>query len=230
MKRLTLAIALLAAGTSVAAEKSAFKPSNEDAKVAYSIGFLNGSTSLEQLKDLDVNAYVAGFRDAYSKVEPALSKEDINTTLNAFKERLTKSAEADMLKFAEENAAKGKAYLAANAKKKGVKTTQSGLQYEVLKEGKGSKPKASDTVTVHYEGRSIDGAIFDSSLTNNEPVSFQLDQVIDGWTEGLQLMTPGSKYKLTIPADLAYGADGVGPIAPNSVLVFEVELIRVGDK
>lgn len=228
MKRLTLVCAILAAGSAMAAEKSTFKPATEDAKVGYSIGFLNGSASLEQFKGLDVESYVAGFRDARASKEGALNEAEMEGVLNAFRARLMQEAQADFLKQAEENNRKGAAYLAENGKKAGVKTTASGLQYLVQADGKGDKPKATDTVTVHYEGRLIDGTVFDSSRERGEPVTFQLDQVIKGWTEGLQLMSPGAKYQFVIPPALGYGEQGVASIPPNAVLVFDVELISVG--
>jgi FKBP-type peptidyl-prolyl cis-trans isomerase FklB len=127
----------------------------------------------------------------------------------------------------EANGKAGAAYLAENAKKAGVKTTASGLQYEVLQEGTGATPKAEDQVKVHYEGKLLDGTVFDSSIARNEPATFPLNQVIAGWTEGVQLMKEGAKYKFTIPAALAYGETGSGPIPANSTLVFTVELIKV---
>jgi len=122
-------------------------------------------------------------------------------------------------------------YLAKNKERSGVKTTASGLQYEVLKEGQGASPVATDTVAVHYEGRLIDGTVFDSSIQRGEPAIFPLDQVIPGWTEGVQLMKPGAKYRFTIPPELGYGPEGAGGvIPPNAVLVFEVELLAVAPR
>ncbi|QWF72444.1 FKBP-type peptidyl-prolyl cis-trans isomerase [Methylomonas paludis] len=127
----------------------------------------------------------------------------------------------------EENQAAGTAFLAENAKKPGVITTASGLQYQVLTEGTGATPKATDTVTVHYEGTTIDGKVFDSSYKRGAPASFPLNRVIPGWTEGLQLIKEGGKSRLFIPANLAYGARQAGPdIGPNSTLIFDVELIK----
>jgi len=128
----------------------------------------------------------------------------------------------------EENKAKGAAFLAENSKKPNIKTTASGLQYEVLVPGKGAKsPAASDDVTVHYKGTSIDGNEFDSSYSRGEPTTFPLNRVIPGWTEGVQLMTEGAKYRFFIPSELAYGERGAGPIGPNETLIFEVELIKI---
>jgi len=131
-------------------------------------------------------------------------------------------------KTAEENRAAGEAFLADNAKKDTVKVTNSGLQYEVIKEGTGRSPSASDKVTVHYKGTTLDGTVFDSSYKRGEPATFPLNQVIPGWTEGVQLMKEGAHYRFYIPADLAYGNRGAGPvIEPGATLVFEIELIKV---
>lgn len=128
----------------------------------------------------------------------------------------------------EENKAAGAAFLATNATKPNVKTTASGLQYEILTPGTGTtSPKATDTVTVHYKGTTIDGKEFDSSYSRGEPTSFPLNRVIPGWTEGVQLMKEGAKYRFYIPSELAYGEQGAGPIAPNSTLIFDVELIKI---
>jgi len=127
----------------------------------------------------------------------------------------------------EKNVKEGEAFLAANAKKDGVKTTASGLQYKVIKAGTGATPKASDEVKVHYHGTLIDGTVFDSSVQRGEPISFPLNGVIAGWTEGLQLMKVGDKFQFAIPSALAYGEQGSGPIGPNSTLIFEVELLGI---
>ncbi len=130
--------------------------------------------------------------------------------------------------MAESPIEKGEKYLAENAKKEGVKTTASGLQYKVLKEGEGKTPKATDTVQVHYRGTLLDGTEFDSSIKRGEPAEFPLNRVIKGWTEGVQLMKEGSKYQFVIPPQLAYGDRGAGgPIGPNETLIFEVELLKI---
>lgn len=228
MKRLILASAMMiATGGALAAGNAPAKLSTEDAKVAYSIGYLTGKTNSEQLPGLDVSAYVSGFKDAYSKKPSALSEDEMKATLTAFKQKKMAEAQAKYQLEASANGKKGEAFLATNGKKPGVKTTASGLQYEVLSEGKGAKPVPADTVKVDYEGKLIDGTVFDSSIQRHEPATFQLDQVIPGWTEGLQLMTVGSKYRFTIPAAQAYGEQGAGPIPPNSVLVFEVTLLDI---
>lgn len=123
---------------------------------------------------------------------------------------------------------RGREFLATNAKREGVTTTASGLQYEVITMGTGDQPSATSTVTVHYEGTLTDGTVFDSSISRGQPATFPLNRVIRGWTEGLQLMPIGSKFRFYIPSELAYGAGGQGPIGPNEVLVFVVELISIG--
>ena len=134
----------------------------------------------------------------------------------------------DNTKSANENQAEGIAFLTENAKKEGITTTPSGLQYEILTEGKGASPSATDKVTVHYQGTTIDGKEFDSSYKRGESITFPLNGVIAGWTEGLQLMQEGAKYRLYIPSELAYGANGAGAdIGPNSTLIFDVELIKI---
>ncbi|MFN3587171.1 MAG: FKBP-type peptidyl-prolyl cis-trans isomerase [Moraxellaceae bacterium] len=229
MKRLLLPALLAATLPAIAADKKAPSPllANEAAKAAYSIGFLSGKANQQNLESLNVDAYVAGFRDAYANKTPALSEDEMRATLDAFKQKLMAEAMEKAAKLVAENKTKADAYLAENAKKPGVTRTASGLQYEVLVPGKGPRPKETDMVRVHYHGTLIDGTVFDSSVQRGEPVTFTLSQVIPGWVEGLQLMGVGSKYRLTIPPELAYGEAGAGPIEPNTVLVFEVELLGI---
>lgn len=199
----------------------------DDQKAAYSIGYMTGKATESQVPKLDTKNFIAGFNDAFAKKPGAMKEEDMKAALMAFETRMRAEAMAKLKKDASEGVAKGAAFLAENAKKAGVKTTASGLQYEVITEGKGAKPVASSTVKVHYEGKLLDGTVFDSSIKRGEPISFPLAGVIPGWTEGLQLMTVGSKYRFTIPSSLAYGEQGAGPIPPNAVLVFEVELLDI---
>ena len=148
-----------------------------------------------------------------------------------FQKKLQEIANEQKKKVADENAKVSADFLAENAKKDGIKVTESGLQYEVITEGNGASPKATDVVKVHYEGTLISGQIFDSSIKRGEPVEFPLNQVIPGWTEGVQLMKVGSKYRFFIPSNLAYGEQGAGGmIAPNSALIFEVELLEIKSK
>lgn len=229
MKRTLMAAALLVSLPVMAADKPATSNpySKEEDKAAYSIGFLTGKSNVQHLETLNVDAYIAGFRDAYAKKQPVMTEDEMKVVLDSFKQKLAADAYAKAQKEAEENKGKAAAFLAANAKKPGVTSTASGLQYEVLAQGTGAKPKSSDVVKVHYQGTLIDGSVFDSSIQRGEPAVFQLDQVIQGWTEALQLMPVGSKYRLTLPPELAYGEQGAGPIPANSVLVFEVELLSI---
>src|SRR3989338_270904 len=156
------------------------------------------------------------------------SEKEVQETMMAFQNEMkTKQAEHAKV-LGGKNKKEGEAFLAENKKKEGVKTTASGLQYKVIKNGNGKKPKATDTVTVHYKGTLIDGTEFDSSYKRGEPTSFPVNQVIAGWTEALQLMNVGSKWQLFIPANLGYGDRGAGPqIGPNAAFIFEVELISL---
>lgn len=175
------------------------------------------------IADLDLADFRKAFETVYGGGEPELSMDEAQKVINEY---LTELQEKSM-KAAREA---GNAFLADNASKEGVKVTPSGLQYKVEKEGTGASPKAEDNVTVHYTGRLIDGTVFDSSVNRGEPATFPLNRVIPGWTEGLQLMKEGAKYVFFIPSDLAYGPQGVpNAIPPHSTLIFEVELIKVGD-
>lgn len=226
MMRLSMAVAL--AATMSAA--SALDLDSDAQKVGYTIGADMGS-SMRQFggDDIDLESVIAGLKAAYQGEDLALTPEQMETAMTAFSEARIKEMEAELSAIAEQNSAEGKAFLDENKDKEGVKTTDSGLQYKVLNEGEGAQPAASDEVTVNYEGRLIDGTVFDSSYERGEPVTFTLDHVIPGWTEGLQLMKEGSKYTFFIPSDLAYGEQGAGPqILPNSTLIFDVELLKVG--
>ena len=172
--------------------------------------------------DLDVADFVKAFETVYKGGEPELSMDEAQKVINEYLEEL----QAKAVKAAQEA---GNTFLKENAEKEGVKVTSSGLQYVVEKEGEGKQPSATDSVTVHYTGRLLDGTVFDSSVNRGEPATFPLNRVIPGWTEGLQLMKEGAKYVFFIPSDLAYGAQGVpNVIPPHSTLIFEVELIKVG--
>ncbi len=200
---------------------------SEDAKANYSVGYQIGGDFKRQGVPLDSAALVAGIRDAVEGDEPRLSEEERRTTLTELKRRVVAAEEAGREAVAEKNLAAAKAFLDANRSKEGVTTLPSGLQYKVIQEGKGPKPSATDTVTVHYRGTLVDGTEFDSSYSRNEPASFPVNRVIKGWTEALQLMGEGAKWELTIPPDLAYGERGAGTkIPPQSALVFEVELVK----
>ncbi len=221
----------LALCSSSAFAKDISNTSSAAEQVGYSFGYLMGRSNAESMKDLDINAFVEGLKTAAQGKPSALTDEEMGRVLTQFKKQAEAKQLIELKQKAEENAKIGSAFLAENAKKDGVKTTKSGLQYLVLKEGKGKSPKANSTVKVNYEGRLIDGTVFDSSIARNHPATFQVSQVIQGWTEGLQLMKEGASYRFFIPANLAYGQIGSGDvIEPNSTLIFDVDLLEVSTK
>ena len=191
-------------------------------KISYAIGLSMGQNLMGSgVTSLDYADLAAGIKDVLEKNQPQISYQEAQQVLGKFFSELEQ-------KIAGEAKAAGEAFLAENAKREGVKVTESGLQYEVLEATIGQKPKATDKVRVHYEGTLIDGTVFDSSYKRGESITFGLNQVIAGWTEGLQLMSIGSKYKLYLPYQLAYGERGAGAsIPPYATLVFDVELIKV---
>ncbi len=202
-------------------------------KASYSIGADIASNMKRQEIDLDVKALTAGIADAFAAGKMLLTEAEMKDVLAQFRTDMMARMETKQKSSGDKNVKDGEAFLASNAKKEGVKVTASGLQYKVLKAGKGTKfPKATETVKVHYHGTLIDGTVFDSSVDRGEPISFPLNGVIPGWTEGVQLMKEGDKFQFTIPSKLAYAERGAGgKIGPNSTLVFEVELIAIeGEK
>lgn len=199
--------------------------SSELQKAGYAAGYDVGINLKEGANDIDLEAFYQGLKDAYANNTPALSKEQMQQVVQAYMIRKEAEYKKELEKKAADNKAAGEAFLAENAKKEGVKTTASGLQYKVIQEGSGISPTATDTVVVHYEGRLLDGKVFDSSYERGEPASFPLDKVIAGWTEGLQLMKPGAIYEFYVSSDLAYGSAGNADIEPNSTLIFKVELL-----
>lgn len=220
-KLIYLLLAVLLVST-VACKKADL--STDKGKYSYAIGYNIGSSLKKDNVELDTDSFMAAIEDALKGKESGLTPEQAQQAIM----NLRISMQTKRTQGAEENKKKGDDYLAVNKTKEGVKTTASGLQYRVLKEGNGAKPKSTDTVKVHYSGKLIDGTEFDSSYKRNEPVEFKLDSVIKGWTEGVQLMTVGSKYELVIPSDLGYGPMGNQAIPGNSVLIFEVELLGTG--
>jgi FKBP-type peptidyl-prolyl cis-trans isomerase FklB len=219
-------VATLLASTSLAQNVTELKDEKE--KVSYSIGLDIGNTFKKQNMDINPDILQAGLRDALSGKTPLLNDEQVKETMAEYSKTMME-AQANRAKEAgKKNLEIGAKFLAENKGKEGVKTTPSGLQYKVLKEGSGTPPTAVDTVETHYRGTLINGTEFDSSYKRNEPATFPVNAVIKGWTEALQLMKPGSKYQLFIPADLAYGERGAGQdIGPNETLIFEVELLGV---
>ena len=196
--------------------------------VSYAIGVLVGSNNKQQLKtapgndEMNLEAMAAAFRLATLGEEVEISEEDANAIIQSYFQQASK-------REAQANLEEGNKFLEENGKREGVTTTESGLQYEVLTEGTGEKPTETDKVRVNYHGTLIDGTVFDSSVDRGEPVVFGVNQVIPGWTEALQLMPVGSKWKVYIPSDLAYGANPRpgGAIKPNMALIFEVELLEI---
>ncbi|MBS0590584.1 MAG: FKBP-type peptidyl-prolyl cis-trans isomerase [Proteobacteria bacterium] len=200
---------------------------NEKEKFGYLVGTKVGE-NLAQIKgDVDQTALIAALQDSLKGAKAKLTPEELNEVNQEFMQKLQAERTAKVADEAKKNQAEGDAFLAKNKAKAGVKTTASGLQYEVVKEGTGPKPKATDTVKVDYVGTKINGEEFDASAKHGGPATFQLNGVIPGWTEGVQLMTVGSKYKFYIPAKLAYGENGPGPIGPNATLVFDVTLLAI---
>ncbi|MCH4248717.1 MAG: FKBP-type peptidyl-prolyl cis-trans isomerase [Acinetobacter populi] len=209
---------------------SSFDPKTATAveKISYVFGY--EVTSQMTPPELDVNAFSAGARAGHAHEEFPYSKEEINAAYQEFVAQQKNNDQPAALSQPEVSAPSDDAnvkFLTENAKKPNVKTTASGLQYIVDKEGTGKQPKATDVVKVNYEGKLITGEVFDSSFENGQPVEFPLNQVIPGWTEGLQLMKEGAEYTFFIPAKLGYGAQGTGPIPANSTLIFKVQLLEV---
>ncbi|MGE5809723.1 MAG: FKBP-type peptidyl-prolyl cis-trans isomerase [Nitrospirota bacterium] len=206
-------------------EKTELKTDKD--KLSYALGADMGSNLKKFEIDIDADLYVKGMKDALSG-NVLLTDQEIRTLIMALQKDVQTKQQEKMKAQAEKNKKDGEAFLAENKKKEGVKTLPSGLQYKVITEGKGASPKATDTVTVHYKGTLTDGTEFDSSYKRNAPATFPVNGVIKGWTEALQLMKEGSKWQLFIPANLAYGESGRPGIPPNSVLIFDVELLKVG--
>lgn len=197
-------------------------------RLSYALGMDIASFLKTLGTEIDVAVFVQGLQDSFEGKETLLTGEEAAEIKNDFVRRRQEGRAEEMKKLAEENRKEGEAFLAKNKKQKGVMTTASGLQYTVLEEGKGPKPKKSDRVRVHYRGMLLDGTEFDSSYKRGQPATFPLTGVIPGWTEGLQLMKVGSKYKLFVPSNIAYGERGRPPrIGPNATLIFEVELLGI---
>ena len=196
------------------------EPSTDLEKLSYSLGIILGERIQNDFGDLDPNFVLEGLKDSKDPNSWKLDRPAINQAVQDAQTRIRAQQEQQVEAMAEANLKSGEAFLAENAKKDGVTVTASGLQYRVITEGAGDAPKATDTVKVHYEGRLISGDVFDSSIARGEPVSFPLNGVIPGWSEGVQLMKVGSKFEFTIPSALAYGPSGTGPIPPNSFYLF----------
>ncbi len=219
-----LCAVLLAA--QVYAEETALKTKMD--KVSYGLGISIGTNLKNQSVDVEPDAFAKGLNDALSGSKPLMTEQEMREVMVAFQQEMVAKQLERSKNLGEKNKKEGEPFLDANKKKEGVVTLPSGLQYKVIKEGKGKSPKAADTVTVNYRGTLIDGTEFDSSYKRGEPATFAVNAVIPGWTEALQLMKEGAKWQLFIPSNLAYGEKGAGNmIGPNAVLIFEVELISV---
>lgn len=220
---------VLFAGQAVAEEK---KQMSEKEKLSYSIGYTEGNNMAGFFKaqsvEIDTEIMVKAFKAGLSGIKPALTEQEMRQMLSALQKNITAKQAAGMKEIAEKNKKAGEAFLAENKKKEGVITLPDGLQYKVLKDGAGKTPKATDKVKVNYRGTLIDGREFDSSYKRGEPATFQVNAVIRGWTEALQLMKAGSKWEVFIPSSLAYGEKGAGNmIGPDSTLIFEIELLSI---
>ncbi|HET6328342.1 MAG TPA: FKBP-type peptidyl-prolyl cis-trans isomerase [Planctomycetaceae bacterium] len=220
--------------SAVAADEAPQAPAKPELKTpqqkgSYSFGYLVGSNLKKQVgpDSLELNAFLLGMREALNGKDRSMSEAQCAEAFKAFQKEVGARHMKTANVAGEKNKKDGEAFLAANKTKPGVKVLPSGIQYIVLKEGTGKQPKATDEVKVHYHGTLIDGKVFDSSVDRGEPATFRLDQVIPGWTESVQQMKEGSKWRVFIPPDQAYGANGPGPIGPNATLIFEIELLEV---
>lgn len=226
MKKTWLAAALATAITAPSA--FAYELKTEEQKLSYSLGLIVGGQLKQDVQDVDLEAFQQGLQTIYTDGEPLLTPDQVNQVMQSFQQKKMEEQRQAVAKLAQANLEKGDKYLADNSKNEGVVITESGLQYQQLKAGNGKKPAATDNVQVHYRGTLVDGTEFDSSYARGEPVTFPLNGVIAGWTEGVQLMDEGSKARLVIPSDLAYGPGGMGnAIGPNETLVFEIELLKI---
>ena len=225
LRWMAAAAVLLLACRAGAAEAPALTDQKD--KVSYSIGMDIGNNLKKQSIEVDPDVLAKGIRDAMSGGDTLLSAEEARETLVALQKELVAKAQARMKELAEKNRKEGEHFLTENKKKEGIVTRPSGLQYEVVAKGSGPSPKETDTVETHYRGTLIDGTEFDSSYDRGQPAVFPVDGVIPGWTEALQLMKVGDKWRIFVPPELAYGERGAGPIGPNATLVFEIELLSI---
>ncbi|MEN9726878.1 MAG: hypothetical protein RL434_1244 [Pseudomonadota bacterium] len=211
-------------GTALAQEGAGVALDSEQKRMSYAIGLTTAQSIARQGVELDLNTFMLGMRDALDGSKPRLSQEEFQTALGS----ATKSVNESLKNRAKNNLEAGQAYMEANKGKEGVITLSNGLQYKELRKGTGNRPKASDTVVVHYEGKLIDGSVFDSSKERGEPATFPINGVIQGWQEILPLMATGARWEVVIPPKLAYGVRGAGAgIGPNETLVFEIELLEI---
>jgi FKBP-type peptidyl-prolyl cis-trans isomerase FklB len=226
IKLVTAAVLGLAMSTAMAATDTSL--STDTDKLSYSIGADLGKNFKTQGIEINPTALAKGMQDGMGNGSLALTEQQMKDVLTKFQKDLMSKRTAEFNKKADENKTKGEAFLAENKTKPGVVVLPSGLQYKVLENGTGTKPAKTDTVTVEYTGRLINGTVFDSTDKAGKPATFQVSQVIPGWTEALQLMPSGSTWEIYVPANLAYGPRSVGgPIGPNEALIFKIHLISV---
>lgn len=228
---LTSAVALqpaIAQDTLPAGRPAAAGEPTFEQNVSYAIGLVMGRDLVQRQVPVDAESLIAGIQDALSKSKPRMNDAQVRDVMTQFEQLMNERAEAQMADQASKNKEEGATFLAENAKKDGVKTTDSGLQYRVIAEGDGASPTPSSTVSCHYEGTLINGTVFDSSYKRGQPAQFPVNGVISGWTEMLQLMKEGGKVEVFIPSNLAYGDRGAGPdIGPGATLIFQIELLKV---
>ena len=219
--KIALVVSVISSCQKLTQQKFNFDEANELEKVSYSIG-INVATSIKSEGLDSINSFYIskGFQDVFENKDLAINIEESNKIIGEY---FNKKQDAKNQRLAIDS----KIFLEENKQKDGVMTTESGLQYLILSEGRGNNPTLNDNVTVHYHGTLIDGTIFDSSVDRKQPATFPLNGVIPGWQEALQMMSVGSKWKIFIPSELAYGESGAGAIGPNSTLIFEVELLSI---
>ncbi len=219
--KIALVVSVISSCQNLTQQKFNFDEANELERVSYSIG-INVATSIKSEGLDSINSFYIskGFQDVFENKDLAINIEESNKIIGEY---FNKKQDAKNQRLA----INSKTFLEKNKQKDGVMTTESGLQYLILSEGRGNNPTLNDNVTVHYHGTLIDGTIFDSSVDRKQPATFPLNGVIPGWQEALQMMSVGSKWKIFIPSELAYGESGAGAIGPNSTLIFEVELLSI---
>ncbi len=234
LKKLAVGAGIVLAITSCAQatdETSSLSLDTDEAKASYGIGYGFAENLKAQAPGVEFSAeaFAQGVKDAFSEAEMQVSEEDVQAAIQVIQQKQMELAQAEAKEAALAARKEGEAFMAENGEKEGVTTTESGLQYEVITRGESEQnPTAEDTVQVHYHGTLIDGTVFDSSVDRGEPIDFPLGGVIAGWTEGVQLMSPGDKFRFVIPADLAYGDNQASPLIPaGSTLIFDVELLDI---
>ena len=228
MNQRSLCLILAALLMSVANLRGQTDLTNRVDSISYALGMDVGNNISRLGVELNAEMIYQGLKDVFIGAESQMTKEEVQTYMQSFQQEAMAAQQQVQQQRAQDAKAKGEAFLAENAQRDSVTVTESGLQYQVLRAGEGTSPAATDTVKVHYEGRLLDGKVFDSSYQRGQPIEFPLNGVISGWTEGVQLMKEGAKYRFFIPSQLAYGARGAGQdIGPNETLIFDVELLEV---